>query len=66
MVQRPDLPFEHPVGHPTASASVVSADLAETMPQLGLLQVDILAGVALAAIDIPRYPQHTSHGVAMA
>ena len=66
MVQRPDLPSGHPLGHPTAPAHVVSGDLAEKMPQLGLLQVDDLAVVALAAIDILRYLQRTSHGVAMA
>jgi hypothetical protein len=66
MVQRPDLPSEHPIGHPTAPAHVVSGDLAERMPQLGLLQVDDLAVVALAAIDFLRYLQRTSHGKAMA
>ena len=35
MVQRPDLPSEHPVGHPTAPAQVVSGEHAETLPQLG-------------------------------
>jgi len=66
IVQLPDLPSEHPLGHPTAPAQVVSGDLAETMPQLGLLLVDDLAGVALGAIDFLRYLQRTSHGVVMA
>ena len=65
MVQRPDLPSEHPVGHPTAPAQVVSGEHAETMPQLGPLQVDDLAGVALGAMDFLRYLQSTSHGLAM-
>jgi hypothetical protein len=39
MVHCPDLPSEHPAGHPTAPANVVSGDLAERTPQLGLLPV---------------------------
>jgi hypothetical protein len=49
MVHRQDLPAEQPVGHPTAQAHVINGDLAETTPQLGLLQVDNLAEMALGA-----------------
>ena len=49
LIQRPALASEHPVGHPTTPANLVSGDLGETTPQLGLLQVDDLAGVALGA-----------------
>jgi len=56
LVQRPALASEHPVGHPTAPANVVGGDLAETTPQLGILQVDDLAGVALGAAVLAHHP----------
>ncbi|NDC37182.1 MAG: hypothetical protein EBZ48_03920 [Proteobacteria bacterium] len=34
------LPPQQAVGHPQAPADVLSGDLAETMPELGLLKVD--------------------------
>lgn len=56
LVQRPALASEQPVGHPTAPAHVVSGDLAETMPQLGLLQVDNLNEMALGAALRTHHP----------
>jgi len=56
LVQRPALASEHPVGHPTGPANGVSGDLAETTPQLGLLQVDDTAGVALGAAVLAHHP----------
>jgi len=49
VVQRPGFSPQEAVGHAPAPADVRSCDLAETMPQLGLLKIDDLADIALAA-----------------
>ena len=49
VVYRPAFSPQQAVGHAPAPADVLSCDLAETMPQLGLLKIDDLADMALAA-----------------
>ena len=48
VVQRPALSPHQPVGHPPAPADVLSSDLPEATAQLGLLDVDDLAAMALS------------------
>jgi hypothetical protein len=49
VVHTPAFPAQQAVGHPAAPADVLGCDLAEAMPQLGLLNVDDLATMALGA-----------------
>ncbi len=49
VVHRPAFPPQQAMGNPPAPADLLSGDLAEAMPQLGLLKVDDLADMALAA-----------------
>jgi len=44
VVHRPALAAQETVGHPAAPADVVRGDLSETIRELGLLQIDDLAG----------------------
>ena len=43
------------MSHPPAPADVLSGDLAVTMPQLGLLKIDDLADMALAAAVLAHH-----------
>ena len=52
VVYRPAFSPQQAVGHAPAPADVLSCDLAETMPQLGLLKIDDLADMALAAAGL--------------
>jgi hypothetical protein len=45
------------MGHSPAPADVLSGDLAETMPQLGLLKIDDLADMPLAAAMLAHQRQ---------
>jgi uncharacterized protein YcaQ len=56
VVHRPALAAQEAVGHPAAPADVFRGDLSETMPELGLLQIDDLAVVALGAPVLSNNP----------
>jgi len=55
VVHRPAFPPQQAVGHAPAPADVLSCDLTETMSQLGLLKIDDLADMALAAAVLAHY-----------
>jgi hypothetical protein len=48
-------PPQQAVGHPPAPADALGSNLAETMPQLGLLKIDDLADMALAAAVLAHH-----------
>ena len=56
VVHAPALSPEQAVGHPPAPADVLSSDLAETMPQLSLLDRDDLGRMALSAAVLAYHP----------
>ena len=56
MIDGPALPPQQAVGHPPAPADVLSGNLPEALAQLGLLDIDNLAPVALGAAVLPRHP----------
>ena len=55
VVNRPAYPPQQALGHPPAPADVFGCDLAETVPELGLLQVDDLAAVTLGAAVLAHH-----------
>ena len=55
MIDRPALPSEQAIGHAPAPVDVLSGNLLETMPELCLLDVDNLAGMALDAAVLPNH-----------
>ncbi len=56
VIDCPAFPQEQAVGHPPAPADVLSGDLPEALAQLGLLDIDNLAPMALGAAVLPRHP----------
>jgi hypothetical protein len=56
VVHRPALSPQHAVRHPPAPTDVLGCDLPETPPQLGLLNVDNLAGMSLCAAVLAHHP----------
>jgi len=56
VVHRPAFSPQQAVGHPPAPADVLSGDLAKTTPELGLLQIDNLAAMALGAAVLAHHP----------
>ena len=56
VVHRPAFLPQQATGHPAAPADVLSRDLPEAMPELGLLNIDHLAGMALGAPVLPHHP----------
>ncbi len=56
VVHAPALPPQQAVSHPPAPADVLSGDLLETLAQLGLLDIEYLAPMALSAAVLPRHP----------
>jgi len=44
------------VGHPAAPTDVLSRNLPQAMPELGLLQVDDLAAMAVRAAVLAHHP----------
>ena len=55
VIDHPALPHEEPVGHPAAPADVLSRDVSETLPELGLFQIDDVDGVSLGAAVLPHH-----------
>jgi hypothetical protein len=55
VVHSPAFPPEQAVGHPTPPADVLSGDLAETVSELGLLQIDDLPRMALSAAGLAHH-----------
>ena len=68
MAHQPPFPPEHAIRHPPAPMDVLGCDLSELWPQIGLLDVDNLAGMPLGAAVLAqhpagktlRYPEHGS------
>ena len=56
VVHRPALAPQEAVGHPAAPADVIRCDLQETLPELGLLNRDNLAGMTLGAAVLAHHP----------
>lgn len=56
VIDGPALPPQQAVGHPPATADVLSGNLLEALAQLGLLDIDNLAPMALGAAVLPRHP----------
>jgi len=56
VVHRPALSPQQAVGHAPAPADLLSCDLAEPMPELGLLDADGLAPMALSAAVLTHHP----------
>jgi len=56
VIHGPALPPQQAVGHPAVPTDVVRGDLAETLPELGLLDRDDLAAVALRAAVLAHHP----------
>jgi hypothetical protein len=56
VVHQPAFPAQQVVGHPPAPVDVLGSDLAETMPELGLLDRDNLAGMPLCAAVLAHHP----------
>ena len=56
VIDGPALPPQEAVGHPPAPADVLSGNLPEALAQLGLLDIDNLAPMALGAAVLPRQP----------
>ncbi len=56
VVHQPALSPQQAVGHPPVPTNVLSLDLPEAMPELGLLDVDDLAAMALGAAMLAHHP----------
>jgi len=56
VVHGPALTPQQAIGHATAPSDVLSCDLAETVPELGLLQIDDLDAVTLGAAVLTHHP----------
>ena len=61
VIDGPALPPEQAVSHTPAPADVLSGNLPETMAELGLLDVNNLAGMTLGAAVLP----HDAAGLAL-
>jgi hypothetical protein len=56
VIDGPALPTQQAVGHPPAPTDVLSGNIPEALAQLGLLDIDNLAPMALGAAVLPRHP----------
>jgi len=56
VVHQPAFPAEQAVSHPPSPADVLSSDLPESTPELGLLELDDLAAMALGAAVLAHHP----------
>ena len=56
VIHGPALPPQQAVGHAAAPTDVVRGDLAETLPELGLLDRDDIAALALGAAVLAHHP----------
>jgi hypothetical protein len=60
VVHQPALPAQQATSHAPAPADVLGNDLAETPPELGLLQVDDLATMALGTAVLAHDPANAT------
>ena len=58
VIHAPAFPPQQAAGHPPAPADLIGGDLAETMPQLSLLDRDDLWRMALSAAVLPHHSAH--------
>jgi hypothetical protein len=62
VVHFPALSPEQAVGHPPAPADVLSGDVAETMPELCLLQACDIATMGVGAAVLTHHPSYPPLG----
>ena len=56
VIDGPALPPQQAVGHPAAPADLLNSDVSETLPELGLFQINDHDGVSLGAAVLPHHP----------